>query len=215
MLALRPNRIQRSVALAALAILGWLPSPAAAQWGRPSRIWETRDPRIAHPLNDVKARHVGDILTVLVNENTDVANSDRRALSKDANSKASANLSYDTGSSSGSGTSSFDTNAERSFSGDSDFRSEREFSDRFSVVVTDVLPNGNLVITGQRTVIVEGDARELSISGVVRDLDIRTDNSVLSNSIANLRMQFIGNGPETKFINQGWLGKKLNKLWPF
>ncbi len=199
---------------AMITCLSWV-AHANAQWGRPSKLWETRDYRMANPLNDLKARQVGDILTVLINENTDVANTDSRSLSKEANSKAAGNFSYDSGGSTGSGTGSFDTQAGRSFSGDSNFSSAREFSDRFSVVVVDVLPNGNLVVSGKRTMIVEGDTRELSISGIVRDLDIRTDNSVLSNSIANLQMQFMGDGAESKFAHQGWLGKQINKLWPF
>ena len=83
------------------------------------------------------------------------------------------------------------------------------------VAVMDLLPNGNMVIGGRRQRVVSGELRTLVISGIVRPLDIRPDNTIRSQFIANFRVDYLGKGPESEFTNQGWFGKTLNALWPF
>ena len=79
----------------------------------------------------------------------------------------------------------------------------------------DRLPNGNLVVSGSRDIVVEGDLRQLVLSGIIREFDIRDDNTVSSRNVAQLRIQYNGKGAETHFVNQGWLARRLNKWWPF
>ena len=178
-------------------------------------LWEKRDQRKAFLFRDLKARSIGDILTIAIEENTDVANSDSRALNKTTSTSGSGGFAYSGFGSSGDATASINSDSERDFEGDSNFSSDRQFLDRFSVTVVDVLPNGNLVISGLREVLVEGDHRRLALSGIVRGDDIRSDNSVQSSNVARLQIRYLGSGQETKFTNQGWLGKRLNKFWPW
>ncbi len=178
-------------------------------------LWQKRDPQKAFIFQDLKARRIGDNLTIIVNELTDVANSDSRGLNKQSSASADAEFSYGGTGSSGSGSIDFSSASRRQFNGDTNFSSEREFRDRFTVTVVDVLPNGNLVISGRRIIFVEGDRRWITLSGIVRDLDIREDNSVLSGKVANLSINYAGAGTEQHFINQGWFSKRINKLWPF
>jgi len=109
----------------------------------------------------------------------------------------------------------FGLDSERDFSGNSAFASERQFSDRITVAVMDVLPNGNLVIGGRRRVAVEGDNRILVISGLVRLVDVRPDNTIQSRYIDQLDISYEGKGVESRFVNQGWLGRVTNRIWPF
>jgi flagellar L-ring protein precursor FlgH len=82
-------------------------------------------------------------------------------------------------------------------------------------MVVDTLPNGNLVISGERSVGLEGDNRKLVLSGVVRSVDVSRDNVVSSQMVSNLKIRYEADqGAEKSFINQGWLGRKLNRLWP-
>jgi len=178
-------------------------------------LWDKRDPRKAFLFQDIKARDVGDLLTIAIVENTDVANSDSRGMSKQTDTSASGGFSYDGFGASGDATASLGATSNRAFDGDTNFSSDRQFLDRFSVTVVDRLPNGNLVVSGSRDVMIEGDLRRLTLSGIVRGYDIRSDNSVLSTDVANLKTRYYGSGQETKFVNQGWLGKRLNKYWPF
>lgn len=178
-------------------------------------LWEKRDTEKAFLFNDFKARKVGDLLTIIVNERTDVANSDSRELRKQTATDAGTQFSYGGSNASGSFDANIDSESTRDFNGDVTFSSDREFSDRFSVVVIDVLPNGNLLVAGKRSLIVEGDRKQLTLSGIIRKHDIRADNSVFSQQVAEMNIQFEGQGVESKFVNQGWLARRLNRLWPF
>ena len=191
---------------------GWL-LPGAGELDAQS-LWQQRDQRKAFLFHDLKARCIGDILTIAISEDTDVANSDTRGMSKQTGSSAQAGFAY-SGTTSGDAAAQFNVDSQREFDGDVNFSSDRQFQDRFSVTVVDVLPNGNLVVTGVRDVMVEGDKKRLSVSGVVRGEDIRADNSVLSSNVAELRILYQGKGPESTFTNQGWLGRRINKFWPF
>jgi len=81
--------------------------------------------------------------------------------------------------------------------------------------VIDVFPNGNLVVEGFRRQTVAGDARMMRVSGIVRPDDISLTNIVLSPAIANLQIEYIGTGPEMHFVNQGYVSKLMNFLWPW
>ncbi len=194
-------------------LLGLLTGACGPCYGQ--TLWQKRDHQKVFLFQDLKARGVGDVLTILISENTDVDNSDSRGLSKDSAAAASGNFSYEGYGATGSTTAQFGHNSNRQFNGNANFTSEREFSDRVSVTVIDVLPNGNLLVSGSRKMMVEGDLKLLTLSGIVRGHDIRADNSVFSRHVSNLSIQFEGQGPESKFTNQGWFSKRLNKFWPF
>jgi flagellar L-ring protein precursor FlgH len=182
-------------------------------------LWQRRDDRMSNLVSDVKARRAGDLLFVTINEQSDVQNKDKRTLKKDSSSSSDANFAYGLsgGFGSGTGTIGFDQDsaASRAFNGDTAYKSEREFLDRFTVMVVDTLPNGNLLISGERSVGLEGDNRKLVLSGVVRSVDVSRDNVVSSQMVSNLRIRYEADqGAEKSFINQGWLGRKFNRLWP-
>lgn len=167
----------------------------------------------------ITATRKGDLLTVMINEATDVENIDLRSMDKAGNAVATADLNYGLGAGLGGaqGTATVNQNSTslRNFSGDSEFRSERQFNDRFAVVVIDVLPNGNLVVAGKRNIAVQGDSRKLTLTGVVRPFDLLPGNAVPSHLVANLNIELEGQGPEQKFVNQGWFSKRMNRIWPF
>jgi len=212
-----PQSTLRKVVLSTfvMMLLSVTLSQSAHAQTRYQSLWDKRDPRKAFLFRDIKARNVGDFLTIAIVENTDVANSDSRGMSKQTDTSASGGFSYNGFGASGDATASLGAKSSRAFDGDTNFSSDRKFLDRFSVTVIDRLPNGNMVVSGSRDVMIEGDLRRLTLSGIVRGDDIRSDNSVLSTNVANLKTRYYGSGQESKFVNQGWLGKRLNKYWPF
>ncbi|MCA9066040.1 MAG: flagellar basal body L-ring protein FlgH, partial [Planctomycetaceae bacterium] len=107
------------------------------------------------------------------------------------------------------------TSSNRSFDGEASYSDSREFTDQITVTVVDVLPNGNLLLSGQRCLTIAGEKRTLVVSGMVRPIDIGPDNRVNSRYVADLRTVYEGNGPSRKYVRQGWMGRAMNRIWPF
>ncbi|HMP79403.1 MAG TPA: flagellar basal body L-ring protein FlgH [Pirellulaceae bacterium] len=193
----------------------------ASTFAQTSSLWSRRDPAFVNPYADVKARRPGDLLVIRINERSDVDNRDQRLMQKQSKSSSDASVSAGfngfIGNSNGALNLDQETGASRNFNGNSQFRSERAFIDQFTVTVIDITPNGNLLVSGTRHVALEGDERTLVLTGVVRASDILPDNSISSARVADLDIRYESTGPqgaEQKFINQGWMGKVFNRVWP-
>lgn len=182
-------------------------------------IWSKRTEGHSLLFYDTRARNVGDLVTIIISQQTDVDNSEDRAMNKSTN--AGTKLDLDTQAGGGFGTQAanaaleFGSTSNRNFEGGSNYRSEQGFTDRVTVTVIEVMPNGNLVLSGQRDVQVAGDVRSLVVSGTVRQIDLSTGNSVDSRFISDFRLTYEGTGPEQAFARQGWLGRRVNNWWPF
>ncbi|QEG23384.1 Flagellar L-ring protein precursor [Mariniblastus fucicola] len=200
--------------VASLFVLTTSPETAKAQ-----SLFERRSANQIDQYRNYAARQRGDLLSVVISESTDVENRDERSLDKSGNSNISGGLSYSLGGglggATGDGALNQSSSSSRGFTGDSEFRSERQFLDRFTVTVIDVQPNGNLVISGERNISVQGDSRTLRLSGVVRQIDLLPDNSISSRFVANLDIRLSGKGTEQKFNKQGSFSRRINRLWPF
>ncbi len=184
-------------------------------------LWQNRADKWANPVGDFRALRPGDLLVITIRENTDVQNRDQRQMNKatQQSSKAGGGFSLSGlfGTSKGEADADQSSSATRKFNGQSQNDIERVFTDKFTVTVLDVMPNGNLLVAGKRQLSVEGDAREIVLTGQVRPVDVKPDNSVASNFVADLKLQYESNdvGSESAFVNQGWLGRKMNKWLPF
>ncbi len=182
-------------------------------------IWARRSDENSLLFFDTRARRVGDLVTVLVSQSTDVDSREDRAMKK--STQAGTKFDFDAETGGGLGTkaanAAFDLNStsNREFDGGSNYRSEQGFTDRITATVTQVLPNGNLVISGQRNVQVAGEMRALTLSGVIRSIDLSPQNTVNSRFISDFHLTYEGAGPTQSFTRQGWLGRSVNKLWPF
>jgi flagellar L-ring protein FlgH len=195
-----------------------LPNTLQAQ----GNLWERRDVNTSTMFHDYRARRVGDILTIVIEETTGADNQESRNMKKNtaAGTQASA-----TGTSSGTAlqtvlqsfgfTLDLENASQRSFNGSNATSIDRKFTDRMSFVVVAVLPNGNLVVQGSRQRMVTRELRTLRLQGLVRPADIGPFNTVQSQFIADLRFSYDGKGPESNYTNQNWGGRIFNALWPF
>jgi flagellar L-ring protein precursor FlgH len=185
---------------------------------RADSIWLRGAPQSSFLFNDNRARHVGDLLTVVIVENTGIGNDEERNMQKDTATNGTFNFKGDmAGVTSRSASADFNagTTSQRLFDGKSKFTSTRQFTDSMTVVVTEVMANGNLVVAGQRKRMLHGEERILRLTGVVRPNDIGAGNTVLSQFIANFQVVYEGRGYESHFIAPGWLERIMNYAWPF
>lgn len=92
-------------------------------------------------------------------------------------------------------------------------------SGRFTGVVTcrviGVLPNGILHIRGRRSVVVNHEAQYISLEGLVRREDLTIENQVLSNSVAEMRLAYDGMGVLDDKQRPGWLSRVFDWIYPF
>ena len=210
----RSRIARRSVLFAIVAGCLWSSSRSEAE-----SLWNRRDQRSAFLFADTRARRVGDLLTVQIQEVTGIDEQDDVQLSK----ATSANGNFNVAASSDSNGLARETEAafsanqgsNRTFAGASAFESDRSFIDQITVNVVDILPNRNLVIEGARTRMISGEKRVMRVSGVVRPDDIELGNLVFSRSIADFQIKYEGEGHQTQYTRHGWLGKVVTKLWPF
>ena len=182
-------------------------------------IWDRRDQRAGNLFMDNRARRVGDLLTVSVREVTGASTTEQRKLDKNTSESGKFNFAGKTLANGAARAAAAELNAnqssDRAFNGKSEYENDRKFLDQMTVTVVDVLPNGNLVIEGYRKRVVSNETRLLRISGVVRANDVDLKNSIESRLIANFNVSYEGNGIDSRFTNQGWLGRVGNKVWPW
>jgi len=216
--------MKRSLVLAVVISL------AAASAAKAGSIWAKANSgaTVLRTYEDDTARRVGDVLTIVVNERSLVDNETKRKNDKKSDrsitSSGTVNLNDLTQwwgkRDSGSGpftlpTISATSTADTQFEGNAKLEDDRSMTDRFTVTVHDVLPNGNLVIMGSRRRNVHGDEQVINVSGIVRPSDITFNNTVGSDQVAEFHMVTAVKGPENSFTKPGWLGRILNFLSPW
>jgi len=195
-------------------LLGTILNPASAD-----SLWQRRDPRRAFLVEDSRARRPGDLLTILIAQTTEVDNREDRDMDKSTNASGVFNLATATGGDLGASDAEASLQASkattRGFNGEASYRNSQEFLDRMTVRVIHVDEVGNLSIEGHRHTEVSGEVKVLNISGVVRAIDIGPDNTINSRFISDLHMHYDAAGTDQKFTRQGWLSRRMNKVWPF
>jgi flagellar L-ring protein precursor FlgH len=86
---------------------------------------------------------------------------------------------------------------------------------RLAGVVTQVLPNGNLVVSARQEFRVNSELRELQVTGVIRPQDIASDNTVLHDRMAEARIAYGGRGELTEVQHTRWGQQLMDILLPF
>jgi flagellar L-ring protein precursor FlgH len=156
---------------------------------------------------DQRARAVGDILTIVVNESSTAV----RAGSSSNTKSASASTNQGTGLLGFVPESSIGQNDK--FSTNGSLNNTNTVKARLTVKVTEVKANGNLVISGTQNIRQNGEEQRIVVSGQVRPSDIQADNSVLSSNVADAKILVTGSGPLVNKQRQGILTQIWN--WIF
>ncbi|UAA39479.1 flagellar basal body L-ring protein FlgH [Paraneptunicella aestuarii] len=167
--------------------------------------------------SDAKARRIGDIITVILRENTTATKSAKTTMGRD-NAMTVEPIIGLGGQNVTVGNQSIqmDLNTSNSFEGDAQANQSNNLNGNISVTVVQVLPNSNLVIRGEKWLTLNSGDEYLRLTGIVRPSDINPANEVLSTKIANARIKYSGTGEFARTQEQGWLTKFFSSSWwPF
>lgn len=104
----------------------------------------------------------------------------------------------------------------RAFAGDASADQSNQLQGNISVTITDVMPNGNLSVRGEKWLTLNRGDEYIRISGILRPQDIDLSNTVSSTKLANARIAYSGTGELAESQKIGWLSRFFNgSLWPF
>lgn len=107
----------------------------------------------------------------------------------------------------------FGLSQDSDFKGDSKTNQGNSLSGNISVHVLRVLPNGNLMIRGEKWMTLNNGDEYIRLTGIIRAQDISSSNTIISSKIANARIQYAGTGAFAEAQEQGWLSKFFSSTW--
>lgn len=153
---------------------------------------------------------VGDLVSVLLAENTSANRSQNATLKKTAGAKVSSkgllNIFGELGPELGSSVNQ---------DGSGQANQEQSLTGSVTVSVVEIMPNGNLVLRGEKQVALSEGSELIQVSGIVRPEDIAPNNTVLSRRLANAQISYRGIGDESAASRAGWGTSAILKFMPF
>jgi flagellar L-ring protein precursor FlgH len=193
-----------------------MPKPEAASYNANS-LWRNGSRAF---FKDQRAHQVGDILTVTVNftDKANIANETQRSRTN----KEDSGISDFAGSKLLSGSAAkvlpgrlLTADSTASSDGKGSVQRQENLQTSVAAVVTQLLPNGNLVVEGRQEIRVNFEVRELIVAGIVRPEDIQSDNTIDSSKIAQARIAYGGRGQITDVQQPRYGQQALDIFLPF
>ncbi|MBL8863768.1 MAG: flagellar basal body L-ring protein FlgH [Planctomycetes bacterium] len=161
---------------------------------------------------------VGDLVTIVVSETQDLKNEESSDIKK-SSSVDWRIQNFDVKPNAFSTLPRLAAASDDEFNGAANYTKKGKFTTRLTATVVDVLPNGNLVLQGRREIKIDKETKCIEFGGIVRRFDLRGDNSVASELVANARVSYVGQGPLTNGTNRRGLGAVIHDaidwVWPF
>lgn len=166
--------------------------------------------------DDRRAYRIGDIITVRLNERTVSSKSAETAITKDSSVDFSEDTILGRAVNFKGHSLLTDLDQSRDFDGSAEADQENSLQGSIAVTIADVLPNGLLVIRGEKWMTLTDGEEFIRISGIIRPDDVASDNSIASTKVADARISYSGSGAFADSNKQGWLTRFLNSTyWPF
>jgi len=166
---------------------------------------------------DLRARAVGDILTIMLVERTDA--------SKESSTSTARGSSVDTGlptfagrpiTSGGTPILNNELSSDTSFDGQADSSQSNRLDGSITVTVAERLPNGNLLVRGEKLITINQGEEFIRLEGIIRPVDIGPENTVPSTKVADASITYSGRGNLAATNRPGWLSRFFNSPWfPF
>jgi len=175
-------------------------------------LWDERGGDL---FRDARAARIGDLITVAIaiNDSAILGNSTNRSSDSLFKSEfdASASLPILIGKIDGAANAA----ATSSFKGQGNIGRSEKIQLSVAAIVTELLPNGNLLISGSQEVRVNHELRELTVSGIVRPRDVSRDNTITYDKVAEARISYGGRGRLSEVQQPGLLHQIVDIVRPF
>ena len=159
-----------------------------------------------------RAATVGDVITILLAEKTQAVKTSTASTDRSGNiaiqPPPTGPLAFLKGTDTQIG-------AGSTFKGNGGASQSNQLDGQVTVTVAEVLPNGNLMVRGQKKLTLNRGEEQIRIQGIVRPADILPGNTVLSYQIADARITYSGTGEIARASHQGWLGRLFSVVSPF
>lgn len=167
--------------------------------------------------SDVSAKRVGDVITVILQENTAAKKSSSTKTKKDSSVDMTVPTILGAAvTKNGLDLLSAELDTKRKFDGSGDAAQSNSLTGRITVTVSEVLANGHLIVQGEKRLTLNQGGESIRFSGIVRPADIRSDNTVNSASVANAEIIYSGTGTIADANTAGWGTRIFNSAWwPF
>lgn len=167
--------------------------------------------------SDIRAREVGDILTVALNETFSATKAQSSASAKNDNFGVTLPTGLPNLLTGG-----YDKNAAglnagtaRTFAGSGQAAQSNTLTGLLTVTVTRVFDNGNMEIAGQKKLTLNNGDEYVRLTGLIRPEDVSATNTVFSNRIADAEIVYVGAGEIADSSRQGWLSRTMRSVSPF
>jgi flagellar L-ring protein FlgH len=162
------------------------------------------------------ARHVGDIVTIVLNEATNAQKSAVTTTSKSTTDALGMSLIGKTPTIKGNAVLSNSINDASKFDGEGGSSQSNSLTGYITATVTRVLPNGNLFLKGEKWIGINQGEEFIRLTGVIRPIDLAPDNSIPSLKVGSAKISYGGKGALADVNAQGWLSRFFNSPWtPF
>ncbi len=166
----------------------------------------------------VTARQVGDLITIVLEESMDASSDSNTAIKKDqkVDMPGPTIAGQPVLNSNGDPVLENKIDAKRDFKGQGNSAAKSSIVGRISVTVAEVQSNGNLIVRGQKLMLINKSRGYIQLSGIVRPQDIRPDNTVTSGRVADVKLAVAGSGTLNDANTMGLLAKFFQSpVWPY
>ena len=163
---------------------------------------------------DRRARYVGDTMTILITETTSASTKSNTSASRSTSISASVPTISGLPGKSLQGLD-LSASSANSLAGKGDAAANNVFTGSITVTVIEVLPNGNLQVSGEKQVSIGAGTEFIRLSGIVNPYFISTANTISSTNVADARIEYKESGVISEAQIMGWLARFFMSVLPF
>lgn len=163
---------------------------------------------------DRRSRFVGDTIVIVIEENTTASKKSSGAATRTGETELNVPTVSGVPFKTFQGMN-IEASSDQSFEGKGNASSDNAFRGNLAVTVTEVLENGNLLVSGEKQVTINQGTEYIRFSGVINPVYVQANNTVSSTRVADARVEYRGTGYVSEAQTMGWLSRFFMSVWPF